>query len=591
MLTPDLLFELKEIVRTHHLAFIAKAFGTAALPDPVVAFLKAKGLIDDVAVSAEDAYLYGAVLSAFPEAKAWTPEQFKSHLAAQPIALTKPEKAALVAAQMSAGNFVVGLGNVVEKETGMILVEADAELREKLQNDIGNAVKDSIAFRQSASTTKSALGHATQDWTRDLDRIVRTEKHSAMSVGTVEAIKAKHGAEARVAVQPSGDACDACKKLYLGPDGHPRIFPASMLVPMANVGKKKSAWVASLPPLHPHCQCFVIRVPTGWGFNKDGNLAPGATGGVAYDDAMTLQKAFIREEAFVDGVRKAARKLHDRCTFRGLKISIENGLGTERTWIDHDGTTGSTPMMLPYGYIRMTEGVDGDHVDVFVGPHEHAPFVYVVHTRKKLPEGGFGGYDEDKVFLGLGSAGDAEAAFRNHYNDPGFFGGMSTLPFDEFKSKVLATLRTPASLTAVPTTVVVKSQTTPSLQSGNAPAGGYGMSALGGGPVMPTYQPADVSGHRAFLEAAAEGPGPSGSMFRDKSIYEAEHVDDQTWEGMLSTIAYGPTTAHEPPDDEAVALARDVVLRAANQIHTEPDPVRKSRPQRVRVAVVTEESP
>ena len=142
--------------------------------------------------------------------------------------------------------------------------------------------------------------------------------------------------------------------------------------------------------------------------------------------------------------KTAQRALSRRMKFRGLDVSIETDEGELRHWTDSStGEKGTTKMKVPYGYIRRTQGVDGDHVDVFVGPYEMADHVYVIHQRK-APD--FKAYDEDKCMLGFGTADEAKAAYQNHYRDDRFFGSMVTMPFDEFKKKVLATYDTPKKL-------------------------------------------------------------------------------------------------------------------------------------------------
>ena len=143
-------------------------------------------------------------------------------------------------------------------------------------------------------------------------------------------------------------------------------------------------------------------------------------------------------------MKLAQHKLSRRMKFRGLDISIETDEGEVRRW--HDASTGEegkTKMSIPYGYIRRTEGVDGDHVDVFVGPREDAENVYVIHQRK-APD--FKTFDEDKCMLGFHTADEAKAAYKNHYNDDRFFGSMSVLPFEKFKAKVLATFESPRKI-------------------------------------------------------------------------------------------------------------------------------------------------
>lgn len=143
-------------------------------------------------------------------------------------------------------------------------------------------------------------------------------------------------------------------------------------------------------------------------------------------------------------LRKAARPLQGSIDFNGLQVSIETGRSRARAWYNpQDGSNGMSLMRLPYGYIKGTLGVDGDHVDCFVGPDREAKEVYVVHTTK-APD--FKEYDEDKCFLGLNSAEDAKREFFHAYNDPRFFGSMSVWPFEEFKAKVMTTRENPQML-------------------------------------------------------------------------------------------------------------------------------------------------
>lgn len=132
-----------------------------------------------------------------------------------------------------------------------------------------------------------------------------------------------------------------------------------------------------------------------------------------------------------------AHKLHARITFRGLPISIETPKGGYRHWYDpHADKHGKTKMKYAYGYIRRTKGLDGDHVDVFVGPNEKAPNVYVVMT-KKAPD--FKELDEEKCMLGFDSEEAAVAAFKAHYDKPGFFHSVKAVPFAAFEKRVFET--------------------------------------------------------------------------------------------------------------------------------------------------------
>lgn len=133
----------------------------------------------------------------------------------------------------------------------------------------------------------------------------------------------------------------------------------------------------------------------------------------------------------------AAHKLDGRMTFRGLPISIETAKGAYRHWTDAaTGEAGKTKMLYAYGYIRRTKGLDGDHVDVFVGPNEKAENVYVIMTNK-APD--FKERDEEKCMLGFDSMSDAKEAFLKHYNKPEFFHKITAMPFAKFEKRVFET--------------------------------------------------------------------------------------------------------------------------------------------------------
>lgn len=131
-----------------------------------------------------------------------------------------------------------------------------------------------------------------------------------------------------------------------------------------------------------------------------------------------------------------SRPYRELVTFAGIPVVIENPVGSIRSWTDSDGTTGTTTMKFGYGYIAGTEGIDGEEVDVYLGPDENAPWVYVIHQMKK--SSGFTELDEDKVMLGFASPEDAVDAYVAQYDDARFIGGMDAVKLDDFKNKLVA---------------------------------------------------------------------------------------------------------------------------------------------------------
>jgi hypothetical protein len=97
----------------------------------------------------------------------------------------------------------------------------------------------------------------------------------------------------------------------------------------------------------------------------------------------------------------------------GLDISIENEKGSTRSGIGKDGKPWSVKLPYVYGYIRRTEGADGDHVDVMIGPHLKSDKVFIVdqhdaETRR---------FDEHKCFVGFGSIAQVRAHYLRGFSD------------------------------------------------------------------------------------------------------------------------------------------------------------------------------
>lgn len=128
-------------------------------------------------------------------------------------------------------------------------------------------------------------------------------------------------------------------------------------------------------------------------------------------------------------------------TVAGCPITIEYPKGSLRQLHDDEGKlVYSRHMYSHYGYINKTKGRDGDEVDVLVGPVPNPKEVYIVHMLDMGPDKAER-EDEDKVMLGYLSSDAAKAAFLSHY-PKNFFGGMTTLSLQDFKSK-LATAQLP----------------------------------------------------------------------------------------------------------------------------------------------------
>ncbi len=167
------------------------------------------------------------------------------------------------------------------------------------------------------------------------------------------------------------------------------------------------------------------------------------SGDVAAPDVSRFNDDFTQGLMYAEGgsvtaepteAQKAAGNYKkERTMFNGLPISIENAKGSVRRGTDPDGKAWAVTMPAHYGYIRRTEGADGDHVDAYLGEDHEAPRAYVVDqvdpdTRQ---------FDEHKVLLGFPSARHAMATYYAGFSDgrgAERLGAIMPMEHDELKA-------------------------------------------------------------------------------------------------------------------------------------------------------------
>ena len=116
----------------------------------------------------------------------------------------------------------------------------------------------------------------------------------------------------------------------------------------------------------------------------------------------------------------------------GFDITIENPKGSTRSGVDANGNPWSITMNNTYGYIRGTEGVDGDHIDVFLSDDPTQGDVFVIDQVKAD-----GTFDEHKVMYGFPSEEAAREAYLANYSpDWQGLGNITQVSKEEFKTWV-----------------------------------------------------------------------------------------------------------------------------------------------------------
>jgi len=155
------------------------------------------------------------------------------------------------------------------------------------------------------------------------------------------------------------------------------------------------------------------------------------TGRLVAEDLVTFARAVDTNPTEAQKEAGNYRKGHIKV--QGLDVTIENPKGSLRKGKDKGGKEWSVKMPDHYGYIKRTEGADGDHVDVTVGPVKDSPNVFVIDQVNADTQA----FDEHKTFVGFKDAAHAVNSYERSFSDGKAkerFGGIRAMSPDEFKS-------------------------------------------------------------------------------------------------------------------------------------------------------------
>lgn len=125
------------------------------------------------------------------------------------------------------------------------------------------------------------------------------------------------------------------------------------------------------------------------------------------------------------------RKAHVK--LGGLDIAIETPRGATRSGVDPDGQPWSVTQPADYGYIKRSQGADGDQLDVYVGPEPQAQQVYVIDQR----DANTGQFDELKVMMGFPSQDQAVQTYQAAFSDGRAgerMGAVTPMSMDQFRA-------------------------------------------------------------------------------------------------------------------------------------------------------------
>lgn len=158
-------------------------------------------------------------------------------------------------------------------------------------------------------------------------------------------------------------------------------------------------------------------------------------------DAISAAEAETDQNP-TDGQKEAGNYKKGHVQVGTFDITIENPKGSVRRGKDANGKEWESKMNNTYGYFRGTEGVDGDHIDVFISNDIDGwdgRKVFVVDQYN--PDGIF---DEHKVMLGFNDADEAKSDYLANY-EKGWENGrridVSAVNLEDFEKWIASSKR------------------------------------------------------------------------------------------------------------------------------------------------------
>ena len=132
----------------------------------------------------------------------------------------------------------------------------------------------------------------------------------------------------------------------------------------------------------------------------------------------------------IDAQKEAGNYKKGHIKVDGLNITIEQPKGSIRRGTDANGKQWESEMHNTYGYIRGTESVDGDHIDIFLSDNPTEGNVFVVDQINKD-----GSFDEHKVMYGFSDMESARQAYLSNYEE-GWqgLGNITEVSKEDFKA-------------------------------------------------------------------------------------------------------------------------------------------------------------
>jgi inorganic pyrophosphatase len=125
--------------------------------------------------------------------------------------------------------------------------------------------------------------------------------------------------------------------------------------------------------------------------------------------------------------RRAGNYAMGTFRYKGLTIKIENPKDSIRRGEDKHGKAWESRIPADYGFFKGSEAIDGDAVDVFVGPDLESDMVVAIDQIID------GKYDETKFMVAVTSQAQAEKLYLSAYQKGWKLGDVSTTTVQQLK--------------------------------------------------------------------------------------------------------------------------------------------------------------
>lgn len=251
---------LQSTVDLYHSRFILEQAGPEALSPSEKKILQASGVdltkYKGKRTPVEEAFLFGRAESSARNNKLFNRLDLKAFRKLldenqELTKLTREDKAAIKLAKQSFANDIRRLAGDIKSDLHQTLLDV-------------NKTMPKTSKKQVLGKIAGILGGNTKRYSGRIELISSYRMHETFQEGITQDILKRLGPNAKCYFSVHTDACPICKKLYLKPDGQPRIFLLRTIINNgSNIGKTNKEKRPSVGPIHPRCRCKMNMLPKG----------------------------------------------------------------------------------------------------------------------------------------------------------------------------------------------------------------------------------------------------------------------------------------------------------------------------------------